>query len=217
MMSVLVVLPALAAGGSRQPPPTPSEPGSVSTLSPEEQANLHYNDGLKARDKAWELEKKAEDADEPKQRDKYNRKAQKQFEKAIDSFTDAVRLQPDFYQAHSDLGYALRRTGRYQEALAAYDRALAVNGAYTEAIEYRAEAYLKLDRLEEAKGAYIVLAGSDRPRADILIAAMNKWVGLRRDDPGPVGAEEVERFAAWVRLQEETAGKRTSAPKGGNW
>lgn len=211
ILSALLSTSAMAAGGSRQPQqPDPMMQGTETPRTPEEQAELFYSQGLKARDKAWKLDKKATGATKAKKREKYQRKALKQFENAIDSFTEAVRLNPDFYQAFSSLGYALRRSGRFEEALAAYDRALEQNGAYTEAIEYRAEAYLGLDRVEEAKAAYIDLFASDGPRADLLMKSMQAWIVRRQEDPGELSAEAVGRFATWVRKRLEIAGQTDS-------
>ena len=219
ILSASLSLPAMAAGGSRQQPPTPMEQVEAPGRTPEEQADLYYNQGLKSRDKAWKLEEKAAAATNTKKRDRYQRKASKQFEKAIGSFTDAVRLNPGLYQAHSSLGYALRRTGRLEDALAAYDRALALNGAYSEAIEYRAEAYLGLDRLEEAKQAYIDLFAGDPPRADLLMKSMQEWVARRQEDPGTVDAGTVNEFATWVDKRLEIAAQTDglSRREGRDW
>lgn len=206
----LSVIPVMAAGGSRQQPPTPLAQGEQPGRTPEEQADLFYNQGLKSRDKAWKFDRKAAAAGTAKKRARYERKSMKQFEKAIEAFTDAVRLNPDLYQAHGSLGYALRRIGRLQDALAAYDRALALNGTYTEAIEYRAEAYLGLDRVEEAKTAYIDLFAVDPPRADQLMTAMRAWIDRRRKEPGTVGIDTVNEFSAWVDQRLEIAGQTES-------
>jgi tetratricopeptide (TPR) repeat protein len=104
----------------------------------------------------------------------------------------------------------LRRIGRLEDSLAAYDRALALNGIYTEAIEYRAETYLGLDRLEEAKGAYIDLFSGDPARADLLMKAMQEWIVERRETPGTVDAETVNEFASWVDKRLEIAGQTDS-------
>lgn len=202
--------PALAAGGTRQPPPQPTPGAEQPALTPEQQADLHYNDGLKLRDRGWDFDRKAKEATSDKKRSKYEAKATKQFEKSIGSFTEAVRLNPQLFKAYSDLGYALRRTGRLEDSLAAYDRALALNGAYSEAIEYRAEAYLGLDRLEEAKQAYIDLFAGDPPRADELMKAMQAWIARRQKDPGKVGAATVSEFADWVGKRLEIAAQTDS-------
>src|SRR5437870_4658436 len=40
------------------------------------------------------------------------------------AFRNALALRPDFPEAWSELGYALRNLGRYGDSLAAYDEAL---------------------------------------------------------------------------------------------
>ena len=202
-----------ASGGSRQPPPrspTPTPDLPSPTQTPEEQAVLHYNDGLRMRDKAWKFEEKAATATKQKKKGKYEKKARKQYERAIDSFNTATQLKPDFHEAFSSLGYALRKTGRYENSLAAYDQALSLDPLYTEAIEYRGEAYLGLDRLEGAKAAYINLFASDRPRADQLMAAMQRWLVERQEQPGDLGVQSIYHFHKWIRERLEIAGQTES-------
>ena len=55
-----------------------------------------------------------------------------------------------FHEAFSSLGYARRKLGMYEGALSAYDTALSLVPNYAEAVEYRAEAYLALNRIPEA-------------------------------------------------------------------
>ncbi|MGO9610385.1 MAG: tetratricopeptide repeat protein [Verrucomicrobiia bacterium] len=43
---------------------------------------------------------------------------------AIDRFTDAARLDPDYAAAHNELGFALEQTGRLNEAIQEYEQAL---------------------------------------------------------------------------------------------
>ncbi len=49
------------------------------------------------------------------------------YERAIDHFHGAVRRNPKLWQAHANRGLALERLGRLQEAIAAYEAALAIN------------------------------------------------------------------------------------------
>jgi tetratricopeptide (TPR) repeat protein len=44
-----------------------------------------------------------------------------------------LRIKPDFAEAHYNLGVALEKTGRVQEAIAQYERALRIQPDYTEA------------------------------------------------------------------------------------
>ena len=119
----------LAAGGS-----------SVPSADPADQAAEAYNRGLESRDKAWKLEEQAAASENAKERAKLEGKAQKEYAKAIRAFRSATESDPQMHQAFSSLGYALRKTGEYEESLAAYNQALDLEPGYTEAIEYRAEA-----------------------------------------------------------------------------
>jgi len=179
-----------AGGGSMGQP--------MKRLTPEEKAVVSYNAGLKHRDKAAKYEQKAIAETNDKKFAKLKKKNTKEYNKAIDDFEKAIKYYPRFYQAHSSLGYALRKVARYEESLAAYNESLDINPFYDEAIEYRGEAYLGLNRLDEAKEAYMELFQNNRVLADKLIAAMIAWVAARRDDAGGLDAAVVDQFAEWV-------------------
>jgi len=195
--------PMPRSGGASSMPSAPKK-------SPEEQAVDYYNAGLKYRDKALALEKEAAQAASEKDRSKLEKKAQQEFGKAISQFRLATEKYPKYYQAHSDLGFALRKTGDYAAALQTYDRALSLSPNYAPAIEYRAEAYLALDRVEDAKKAYMELFPSDRGRADELLKAMKGWVEKRRAQPGTLTSDAVQEFSHWVEQRDELAGQTPS-------
>lgn len=201
--------PALQASGGS---PAPRSGGSSSMPSaprktPEEQAVDHYNAGLKLRDKALAFQKEAARATDAGGRAKLEKKAQQAFEKAIAQFRNATGKYARYHQAYSDLGFALRKTGDYTGALEAYDQALSLSPAYAPAIEYRGEAYLNLDRVEDAKSAYMALFPSDRGQADELLKAMKGWIEMRRAEPGSLAPDAVQEFSHWVAEREELAGQ----------
>ncbi len=200
-LAALLLAPAilLAAGGSSSSVPTPDP---APELTPEQKAVKAYNGGLEHRNRAWKLEEEIASTEGAKA-EKKAMKAQKAYKKAIERFRTAVEEVPNFHQAHSSLGYALRKTGQYEESLAAYDRALAIDPRYAEAIEYRGEAFLGLDRAEEAKGAYMQLFQIDRERAAELMTAMKRWLDERRSDAGELSEEAIESFATWVEERSE--------------
>ena len=105
-LASLLILPlaALAAGGA----PT----SSSTTADPKSMARDSYNRALKYRDKAWEYEAKAAAA-EGSEREKYENKVAKEFRKAEAALREAIRNDPMLYQAHSSLGYVLRKTGDF--------------------------------------------------------------------------------------------------------
>lgn len=192
---VFGVLPTLAAGGS-----------SVPSADPADQAAEAYNRGLASRDKAWELEAQAESSSDPKQRAKLEQKAQKEYSKAIRAFRSATEADPTMHQAFSSLGYALRKSGQYEDSLEAYNQALELEPGYAEAIEYRAEAFLGLNRLDEAKEAYMLLFRDDRERASELMTAMQRWIEAHQLDPGELDPSVVDSFSVWVRDRAEISG-----------
>ena len=215
LVGVLIAsfLPAAlwASGGSHAP-----KPGGSSSMppaqrkTPEQQAVDHYNTGLKWRDKALAYLEEAAQPAGAEDRAKLERKAQQSFEKAIVQFREATVKFPRYYQAYSDLGFALRKTGDHTGALEAYDHALSLSPAYAPAIEYRGEAYLGLDRVEDAKSAYMALFPADRGQADLLLKAMKGWVEKRRTEPGSLTPDAVQEFSAWLAQREELAGQTPS-------
>ncbi len=206
--AVLLTLPlaVLAAG---------SPPASSAAGDPKAMAKDAYNRALKYRDKAWEYEAKAAVA-EAKERTKLENKAENEYEKAVKALKSAVGDDPAFYQAHSSLGYALRKLGDYEGSLAAYDRALEIQPSYAEAIEYRAEAYLGLNRLDEAKAAYMELFRTDRKRAAELMEAMQEWVAVRQADAAGVETSVIGEFSGWVEERAHLA-EQTGDASGGSW
>jgi tetratricopeptide (TPR) repeat protein len=196
----------LAAGA----PPIPSNPTGEPEVqkTPEEEAVEHFNYGLGYVEKAEKMEGKVAEAKNDKERAKDEKKIQKAWESAIREFESATAKNPAFHQAFGSLGYALRKTGDYQASLVAYDRALDLDPSYGEAIEYRGEAYLGLDRIDDAKKAYMELFSGNRPLADQLLAAMKVYLDKRRQEGGDAAA--LDDFASWISEREEIAGQTAS-------
>ena len=203
----VIVIQGVALGASGSSAPVPAAPPGASPMSkptPEQEAAQRYNSGLKHQEKADALARQAAgETSDVKKRDKLEASAMKEYEKARKDFLVATERNPRMHQAHGALGYVYRRTGDHAAALKSYDQALGLAPDYTPAIEYRAEAYLGLDRIEEAKQGYIQLFPNDRARADELLAAMKSWVEKRKADPGKLTPDAVQEFAGWV--EERTA------------
>lgn len=181
------------------------EDWTMKRLTPEEKAVASYEDGIKHRDKAAKYEQKAVDETNEKKFAKLQKKVAKEYKRAIYDYEKAIGHYQRFYQAHNSLGYALRKAGRYDESLAAYDVALDINPVFDEAIEYRGETYLGLNRIGEAKEAYMDLFQNDRALADQLMSAMIAWVAARRDHADGMDTAVVEQFAEWVEQRSELA------------
>jgi tetratricopeptide (TPR) repeat protein len=133
------------------------------------------------------------------------RQARKQYEAALKDFETSIAAERDNYRAHNGAGYALRKLREYERALASYERALALAPASTDAIEYRAEAYLALNRVSEAKQAYMFLFVHDRAASNVLMNAMKVWIDTRRVAPEGVQPAAIDEFDAWVRERDTLA------------
>jgi tetratricopeptide (TPR) repeat protein len=198
---ILILVISLAAG-TAWASMAPSM--AVPSKSPQDQAVSSYNDGIRLREQAWKMEKELEATTDAAKKENIRGKIQKRFEAVVRDQSNAVKANPSFYQAWGELGYAQRRLGKYPEALEAYDTALKLQPGYAEAIEYRGEAYLGLNRVNEAQEAYLTLFdGGDHERAALLGAAMKRWVEERRATPAGVPAEQIDSVAKWIEQRRE--------------
>ena len=84
-------------------------------------------------------------------------------------------------EAWDNVGYVHLRLGAYAEAVDDYNHVLALKPDLLEAVAHRAEANLALDRLEDAKVAYMELFTHAPNLADQLLQAMHKWLADHRD------------------------------------
>lgn len=196
--------PAMAAEGGGSTGGSAQQSRAVK-LTPEQKAAVSYQAGLKHRDRAMNLEVKAATETRDKKLAKLNKKIQKEYLKATDDFEKSIEHHSGYFEVHSSLGFALRKVGRFDESLAAYNTSLSINPEYGNAIEYRGEAYLGLNRIAEAKDAYMKLFNLDPALAEQLLTAMNEWVESRRVDPKGLDTTEVEQFATWVQQRTELA------------
>jgi tetratricopeptide (TPR) repeat protein len=157
-------------------------------------ARLNYNIGFETFEKA----RAAEQALGAKPRAAALAAVMQQYREARGNFETAVKADPNLKEGWNLIGYTSRRLGEYDRSLEAYEKALALNPQYTEAIEYRAEAYLALGRLDDVKGAYLALFGASRVHAAVLMESMQKFVTEKRKAPGKLAAGDLDAFSQWV-------------------
>lgn len=69
---------------------------------------------------------------------------------ATENFQKALKIRPDYAEAHSSLGIALQGQGRFDEAIASYDKALQIKPDFAEAHNNRGAALKEQGRLDEA-------------------------------------------------------------------
>jgi tetratricopeptide (TPR) repeat protein len=201
---------ALASGSA-----VPSAPAgsSMPSRSPEEMAIAAYNSGIDHKDRGLKFEATASTTADAKERAKVEDKAKKEYEKALKDFKSAASGSPQMYQAYNGMGFAYRKSGDYTKALEMYDRALTLKPGFPDAIEYRGEAYLGLNRVEDAKQAYLEVLAADRKQADTLMAAMQKWIAQKKASPAGTGSVDpavVSALETWIKDRGEIA-KETMA------
>jgi tetratricopeptide (TPR) repeat protein len=185
----------------------PSMPQPSAPAIPQDNAIRAFNEGVHYRDRAWKAEKELATTQDPARREKLSETVRKSYQADIRSQRAAINDNPKMFQAHTELGYALRKTGDYDAALKAYDKALEIMPNYGEAIEYRAEAYLGLNRVDDAKSSYLTLYnGGAKELAKQLGDAMQKWVADRKAAPGDLAAPSIDAFAKWISQRTEIAG-----------
>ncbi len=68
----------------------------------------------------------------------------------VASFTAVAAAAPGDVEAWTRIGYGERKRGRFDAALAAYDRALTLDPDYVPALEYLGVAFLSMDRPGDA-------------------------------------------------------------------
>ena len=138
------------------------------------------------------------------------------YEKARTNFTAATKADPKLAQAWNGVGYSSRKLGDYKTALSAYDKAIELRAGYPDATEYRGEAYLALNRTEDAKQAYLDLFAVNRELAGKLLDSMKKWAaspGKKKDDVADLNDFIKER----TQIAAQTAAlTRESAAQGWN-
>lgn len=206
---------AFGAGGGEMPR-TPMGGGSYSSPpTPEEQARSAYNAGVKNVEKADEISADAARQADARRQAKAQAKARDGYSAALKKFSKAADLNPRMHEAWNYIGYSNRKLGNYEAALAAYERALQLKPGYPEAIEYRGHAYLGLNRLGEAKDAYLALFSSNRKLAAQLLAGMQSWVSEHRGNGNGVDGASVEAFASWVSERSTIASQTASLTREG--
>jgi len=176
------------------------------SMTPEERAVEAYRSGDEHRVKGKKLEEDAA-TKQGADAEKATAKARSEYEKSLKDFKNAAQLNPQLFQAYNGMGFAYRKTGDYAKALEMYDQAIKMApGFFAEAVEYRAEAYLALNRIDDTRKAYLDLFAADRKQADILMVAMKAWVASHRSDAnGAVDPGAVTDFEKWIGEREGLA------------
>jgi Flp pilus assembly protein TadD len=81
------------------------------------------------------------------------------YEDATALLEQMISVQPDDADAHSLMGFSLRKSGDFDNALISYRRALSIDAGHLGANEYLGELYLETGETEKARDQLTVLEG----------------------------------------------------------
>ena len=209
---VSAVPAAWAAGGAPMSMPSMS---TSREQSPEDQAKSAYNDGVRDVRKADRFDASATELTDAKKKEKAVREAHDHYASSLTKFMQAAKLDPNMHEAWNYVGYTNRKLGNYDVALAAYERALALHPGYPEALEYRGEAFLALNRISDAQQAYLDLFAANRGLADKLLTAMKGWIDSQRTAASGSDTTAVDALDKWVQERAQIAGQTAGLTREG--
>ena len=216
VLSVCLLVPSIpavwAAGGGPAPMPSMSAPRQQ---SPQDLAKGLYNDGIREVRKADGYQADATATTDPKKKDKALGKAHDHYSAALTKFMQAAKLDSNMYEAFNYIGYTDRKLGNYDIALSAYERALALHPGYPEALEYRGEAFLGLNRIADAQQAYLDLFAANHGLADRLLTAMKSWIDTQRTAASGSDPSAVDALDKWVQERAQIASQTASLTRQG--
>lgn len=204
-------MPGGGRPGMGQSQPGEDIPSTPQTEKPDAAAKKAFKAGMKSLGKARELEEAAAKATNPDKKADAMDKVGDTYNRALDQFTEALSNKGDMVEAWDNVGYIHLRLGAYNESIDDYNHALALKADLLDAVEGRGEAYMAVDRLEQAQAAYMDLFNHSRPLADQLMASMQKWLESHRAAANGMRAADIESFGKWLQERDGIAKQTASA------
>lgn len=199
--------PAWGNGGGSMPAPMPR------VQTPQQRARDAYNDGVHYVKKADSAQDYALHANDAAKKDKALHEAQGAYAQALERFKVAVGLDDTLVEGWNYLGYTSRKLGHYDDALAAYGKALTLKPGYPDALEYRGEAYLGLNRIPDAQQSYLDLYAGNRALAGKLLTALKSWSTIQR--AGGSNGANLDELDKWIQEREQIAGQTAALTRAG--
>jgi tetratricopeptide (TPR) repeat protein len=203
-------------GGSGMQQPSNESISTPATEKPDAAAKKAFTAGVKSLNRAHEYEEAAAKAPNPDKKAAALDKVSDAYGKALDQFTETLRNKGDMFEAWNYVGYIHLRLGAYNESIDDYNHTLALKPELLEAIEHRAVAYMAVDRLDDAKAAYMDLFNHERPLADQLMVSMQSWLESHRAAANGMRAVDIDAFDKWLQerggIAKQTASTSAAAP-----
>jgi tetratricopeptide (TPR) repeat protein len=133
------------------------------------------------------------------------------YGRAIEQFTQVLRNQ-DMFDAWNQICYVHLQLGAYREAMDDCNHALKIKPDLVQAVRSRGEAYLGIDRLDDAKASYMDLFYHSRPLADQLLVSMHAWVKTHQAAANGMRATDIDAFDKWLQERDGIANTTASNP-----
>ncbi len=208
---LVATMPAVWAngGGSMSMPDIHSR-----EQTPEDKAKDFYNSGVRDVKKADKYQSSAAELTDARKKDKALHEAQEYYTSALAKFKQALQNDPRMPEGWNYVGYSSRKLGNYEVALGAYEQALSLRPGYPDALEYRGEAFLGLNKVADAQQAYLDLFAGNRALADKLLTAMKSWVEAQRSSAN-ADAKAVGELDKWIQERTTIAAQTASLTREG--
>jgi tetratricopeptide (TPR) repeat protein len=205
-------LAAFANGGGGMPMSSMPMPQME---TPQQKARGAYNDGVRLVKKGDKAQQAASEATDAGKKDKATHEAHDAYAGALTKFTESTGLDPTLHEAWNYVGYTNRKLGNYDDALAAYDKALSIKPGYPDALEYRGEAYLGLGRIPDAQQAYLDLYAGNRALAGKLLSAMKSWSTVQRTNSSGSATTNLDDLDKWIQERTQIASQTAALTREG--
>jgi tetratricopeptide (TPR) repeat protein len=207
---------AWSAGGGQMSAPSGGGFGGFGTqMSPQLQAKVNFNSAVKQVEKADKLQESAATLTDEKKKARALKDAKSGYTTALGKLAQVLKVDSHMPEAWNYLGYTSRKLGNYEDALKAYSNALLLRPGYPQAIEYRGEAFLGVNRISDAQQSYLDLFAGNRALADKLLAAMKSWIAAQRSASAAGDATAVEDLDKWVQERAQIAAQTASLTRTG--
>ena len=96
------------------------------------------------------------------------------YQEAIESFKQAIRIDPDYAEAHCGLGAAYLHSDKNEEAIKSCKQALRIDPDYAYAQFMLGCVYVVIKDRDSALEQYEILKTLDSERANILLKVINE-------------------------------------------
>ena len=96
------------------------------------------------------------------------------YKQASQKYERAVKIDPSYAEAYSNLGYTYRKQEQFDKAVRAYKKAIELDPQLAEAYEYLGEAYAEMGKFDLAEKQLAILRQLKSDEAEKLYQFIEK-------------------------------------------